>query len=141
MVFRFVVGAKIKINEVPYTIAKKVKLTKTSFTLERPYDGPSSTDATIAFLPEPDDEEEGSVLQQKLERLAMLIGKLGTLVASIIVLILLSRFFIKLVIEQRPWKNDYWVSLLIASFSMCFFFLLILMRTVICFNNVILLFR
>lgn len=104
---------KIRLGDTEYAVAPDGAYDTTHLTLDRPFDGPTSGIVEIYVIPE-GRGEEGSVLQKKLERLAILIGYGGTAIAIFVVVIQMIMFFIiKYFIDNTAWdNNEDWATLL-----------------------------
>jgi len=88
------VGSQIKIAGVEYTITNSIENKK--FTIDRPYDGVTNNMVEVSYLPKHSDEEEVSVLQGKLVLLAGMIGRIGTFVAVVTVLVMIIEYLVQL---------------------------------------------
>jgi calcium-translocating P-type ATPase len=105
-------GDKIRLGDEEYVVSDDGFFDETHITLDRPYDGATRTDVELSILPEGEDEE-GSVLQAKLETLAVLIGQGGTAIAVFCVVLMSCLFlFDKFIVLEEAWVPEDWSTLL-----------------------------
>lgn len=86
---------KLRITGSTSEFNLKGKINRNRLTLDKPFDGSNSNDAVVEFSSSADDEGT-SVLQKKLELLAGLIGKLGTLVAVVVTIVMITEHGVKM---------------------------------------------